>query len=513
MNKICKRHYKKIIVLLIIVFSLTILPVMNIKAAGVNLSTNYIEIPVSGTSNIVISPSDVNGRIDVSCSGPIAIRVNNSDSNKVWLENGTAVISVTGTGVGTGTVTFNLADVSSTYSSPTRISNTLSVTVSVYQPQENAGAGTGGGEAEFAAPGEGSDDTSLAKLEVEGYEIKDEGNDIFSCTVPSGVEKVKVIAKANDDNAKVTGDGEYYLKSGLNEIEIVVEAENGFSRSYRLNITSKNIIYTLDELKKEIANIKEDTIIVKLSDGDKLDKGLLDAIKKAKKIVRLCKYDKNNQDEKLIFVWTLIGKNIKDMDSFDPAVSFESKNISKINELMNNAEGMILNFAYSGKLPKGTTFELNVSNNYKNGDTLFLYYFDSEKEKMSIEVEKIKVKNDMVSFELTHCSEFFLTQEAPIEENAKSSKIPYPLIILFAAIIILVGGGIFLAIFLTKKKKKQTKKTASNPEVIDIIEDVPMEKIDEEVVEESEADIEIEEVGVDDYIKDGTTKTNEPTTK
>ncbi len=192
-----------------------------------------LSIPVGGMGTFNIIGDNVAGYFTYSQSGPIAIAVKDGKDN--YIDNNKRTFIVTGNSAGNASITFNVEDGTS-YNGESISGTSFTVNVSVYQPQVDPGAGTGGEDYEFSAPAPGSSDTSLAKLEVEGFELIDEGNDIFSCSVGSKVKKVKVIAEANDKKATVTGDGEKELADGENDIEVIVEAENGFSRSYKIVI-------------------------------------------------------------------------------------------------------------------------------------------------------------------------------------------------------------------------------------------------------------------------------------
>lgn len=84
-----------------------------------------------------------------------------------------------------------------------------------------------------------SKNNNLKKLEVEGYEIEPEFNKDkleYSVQVKEDEEKVKIIATPEDRKATVSGDGEVEVSSGSNSFDIVVIAENGSEKTYKLNV-------------------------------------------------------------------------------------------------------------------------------------------------------------------------------------------------------------------------------------------------------------------------------------
>ena len=78
----------------------------------------------------------------------------------------------------------------------------------------------------------------LSSLSVEGQSISFDGNKTsYNLTVPQSVSSVRINATAVNSKAKISGTGTSNLSGGLNVIDVVVTAENGVERIYRLNIT------------------------------------------------------------------------------------------------------------------------------------------------------------------------------------------------------------------------------------------------------------------------------------
>ena len=87
-----------------------------------------------------------------------------------------------------------------------------------------------------------SDDNNLSSLEVEGYSLSPEfnsGTTSYSVNVDSDVTSVKVNATASDSKAKVSGAGEVEVSEGANTINVVVEAENGATKTYKIVVNVK----------------------------------------------------------------------------------------------------------------------------------------------------------------------------------------------------------------------------------------------------------------------------------
>ncbi|MBQ9023715.1 MAG: cadherin-like beta sandwich domain-containing protein [Bacilli bacterium] len=83
-----------------------------------------------------------------------------------------------------------------------------------------------------------SSDNSLKSLFVEGFNISPKFNKDtleYNVNLSSDTLKIKIIAEKNDDTASITGDGEVDVKEGNNTINVVVTAENGATRTYKIN--------------------------------------------------------------------------------------------------------------------------------------------------------------------------------------------------------------------------------------------------------------------------------------
>ncbi len=84
-----------------------------------------------------------------------------------------------------------------------------------------------------------SSDNNLKSLSVDEFKISPEFNKStldYSVTTNADTTKIKINANANDTKAKVSGAGEKEVKEGNNAFEIVVTAENGTSKTYKINV-------------------------------------------------------------------------------------------------------------------------------------------------------------------------------------------------------------------------------------------------------------------------------------
>lgn len=100
-----------------------------------------------------------------------------------------------------------------------------------------------------------SKDNNLKALSVEGHEITPVFNKDtleYSVNVPEGTTSINIIATKNDNTATITGDGVKEVSMGTNAFEIVVKAQNGAEKVYKLtvNVIDENPIEVTIDNKK-----------------------------------------------------------------------------------------------------------------------------------------------------------------------------------------------------------------------------------------------------------------------
>lgn len=115
-----------------------------------------------------------------------------------------------------------------------------------------------------------SKNNNLKSLSVEGYEFTEKfSNDKleYSVDVPNSVTKINILASKEDSKASVSGTGEKDVVEGSNVFNVVVTAENGSKREFKINVNVED---------KNPINVKlnnTDYTVVKRSDLIKIPTG------------------------------------------------------------------------------------------------------------------------------------------------------------------------------------------------------------------------------------------------
>ena len=218
-------------------------------------------------------------------------------------ENTTKTFSVTCNSKGAGTITVTVTgDITSADGANKDISLTKTITVKEKQvnnstnnnPSQPTNSSTSGTASKPNTPSSGGQTSSgqttggqtqngqttnenvekeaearLAELSVLGYEISPAFNkdtQEYFVEVPLTQENVTIDAKTLGSKAQIQGTGNYEVKEGNNVFEIVVTAENGETKTYKLNVAvvDKNpIIATINQ--KQYTVVKQAKLLKKLN--------------------------------------------------------------------------------------------------------------------------------------------------------------------------------------------------------------------------------------------------------
>lgn len=286
-----------------------------------------------------------------------------------------------------------------------------------------------------------STNNKLNSIEIKGYNITFDPDTLkYSITVDNTVEQVEISANVMDKNSTIKINNVDKLTVGENLITIEVLSQSGDTRTYEIMVLRKDNVPVVS-VKDVIDTINKTTsksIEVEIKDEENtLSSNILKELKGKDIELKITKYENDN----IKYIWSISGKNIKEEFDFDTLVKFESENADKINELMNYAQSIYLNYSHSGNLPKNTKFKVYVGNEYNENDLLNLYYFDEKSNKMILEQENLVVKNGFVEYEIEYCSEYILTQS-----KIKNSNFDYKNIIIIIETIVIIGGIIYMSL-------------------------------------------------------------------
>lgn len=291
---------KKIKILLVLILSMFINTIA-INALGINASrTVYVNSNVA----VTVDASGLIGKFSITSSNSSVL----AGGDTVWLENQRSTFYFTAKAVGSATITVTPIDVSDTNGN--EVKGGRSVTIKVVKKS--------------TAPSIDvnkvySKNNFLKSLSVEGYNLTPEFNketQEYKLELEPGTEKINVIATKEDQAASIKGSGEIEITEGINTINIVVTAENGNERTYKIiaNVEEKDPInvtvgknkYTVvkkAELLPQMDNLKKGTVKIQGFDiptyENEVTNITLVGLKDSEGKIRLFSYDSKTGEYKV----------------------------------------------------------------------------------------------------------------------------------------------------------------------------------------------------------------------
>lgn len=186
----------------------------------------------------------------------------------------------------------------------------------------------------------------------------------------------------------------------------------------------------VDILKEKMAaNSKLPTVEV-ITQGSVPEVGT-DLFEEAKKNNKNISFGATDENNNLMYSWTFDYQSLDTSKmngkTMDLSISFASDKKKEIEELTGQKNGLYISInGYHGELPGPATVKTYVGNQYKNGDKVYLYYYNEETKKVELIGGKaLTVSGGYVEYTLTHCSTYFLSETTPDQYGIKEeTKVP-----------------------------------------------------------------------------------------
>ncbi|HBJ2622139.1 N-acetylmuramoyl-L-alanine amidase family protein [Clostridium botulinum] len=224
--------------------------------------------------------------------------------------------------------------------------------------------------------------------------------------ITSGKDKEYKLRGSDEDKyikviAKVTIDGEIVTAEDI--VGRVDEKKS--SRSHSSSSKGSGSTADTDRINDKIEDSKADSVSYNVSNYPKVEKDVFECLK-------------DNDDKTLVlegddYTWTFDGddiKNVSSMDSkLDTTIETTSPNESEIKNILNGANVVNLYFSYDGKLPGKAKIEAKIGSKY-NGKNMYVYYYNKSTKSLELVASNVKVKDDRISFTITHCSDYVLSE-------------------------------------------------------------------------------------------------------
>lgn len=197
---------------------------MNIVNAG-SLTINGGEsVYVGNAINVTVNFNNIAGRFKITSSDQSILAGGNED----FYDNQTASFTFTAKSPGTVTISVTPIGAVGDYDNDVYTGGSRSLTVRVVK--KNTAPSVDVNKVY-------SKNNYLSSLNIEGYKLTPEFNKEtleYEVELEPGTEKININTSLESKVASVRGDGEVSITDGINTIEIVVTAENGNERVYKI---------------------------------------------------------------------------------------------------------------------------------------------------------------------------------------------------------------------------------------------------------------------------------------
>lgn len=427
--------------LIILLLTMIIIPFKVFAAGGFSVSTTSISMYPGETKTITISTNNAVGKLNISSSnGGVA----SASPGSIFIQNpgSSGSITITGNSVGTATISIVASDNFATMDEEILAGQAKTITVNVVEKTEPQPSNP-------QSQNNLSKNNNIKSLSVEGYELVKLDNNNYTLTVSNDVTSINVNATAEDSKAKVSGTGVKELTVGENNIEVIITSESGSQNKITIKVTRKDGYY-LEDLDSVLKNEKLQDADIIIKTDSKITQEQLNQIKDSKKTLRFNYYDDN---KKLIYSWTINGKEIKDNQEFTTSITFATENVKEIYKLSNYADGLYVNFKHTGDLPKGTKIKLYVGDKFENESIVNVYHYNNTEKTLDFIKDNLKVSDGYIEFDVEHCSEYFVTMSTIDNVVKKDTSSNIFMIFTIIELIVIIGLVAFIFIKLKPLKK------------------------------------------------------------
>ena len=211
---------------------------LRVSAGDVSIVTNNRNPSVGSNVVVTVKAPNVAGNFSVTSSNQSVLSGGSSNS---WIE-GSVTYTFVAKAAGTATITVKPIDAAD-YDG-----NVFSAVKSVTIPVGNKTTSS-------LTKKDLSSDNTLSSLSIDGVNLEpafNKNTTSYNVNLEAGVTKINVKATPNDKSAKVTGIGEIEVSEGNNNIEVVVTAENGSTKTYTITANVKEY----DPINVKVENSK-----------------------------------------------------------------------------------------------------------------------------------------------------------------------------------------------------------------------------------------------------------------
>lgn len=145
------------------------------------------------------------------------------------------------------------------------------------------------------------------------------------------------------------------------------------------------------------------------------------------------------------YSWQFDKELYKDNVDFSLNILDNSPSLYNISTKIDTSiERKYLFFEHHGVLPTTALMKVKVSDKFKDGDQLYLYYYNDQTDKLEYIDRHLTVKNGFVEFKIEHCSDYILTGSIVKKAIDNPQSMGIFIITLIVLGVVLVAATLFM---------------------------------------------------------------------
>lgn len=240
----------------------------------------------------------------------------------------------------------------------------------------------------------------------------------------SSVKLITTVTKPNGGELKINGiSNDAFALTKDYSISNIIKVLPSISGIYKIkldlvDLNNNSVIITTQTITLEV---EEKSIIEKIEesmDTKKTEINLSESTVISSEVFEAAKNNnvdvtfniKNNN--KLTYSWTFASDAIDKAANIDLGIKIGSSNKkADIEKITKNGNVLYLSFTHHGELPAPATIKAYVGDKYSDGAKVELYYYNEATNKVELISKNLVVKEGYVTFEIEHCSDYFLSEQ------------------------------------------------------------------------------------------------------
>lgn len=213
-----------------------------------------------------------------------------------------------------------------------------------------------------------------------------------------------IISATASNNGSVTLPNDLSLDFGENELEIIVEAEDGTVKTYTITITREEVSNNSSDIINALDSMSYVTVKVESTDYNKVISTTI--LAKLISSSEYLKYNVYNEFDEISYYVLLNAENISSSSQINYEIDFESDNEDIIDSLNYSINKFYISFESSDLLDGSLDFGVNVSEMFENSETLSLYSYSDEE--ITLVDNSVSVTSGMALINVTSLGEYLL---------------------------------------------------------------------------------------------------------